>query len=132
MRTTITLDDALVARAKFLTGIEETPKLIRAALKALVEHEAARRLARLGGSDLDMPSVPRRQTEPFGMSPPSTFLSRADGALYSIVTAFPARVMLVSAVGLNLFSVTFRLPVAADNIVTAIAPAAIQEMVFTG
>jgi Arc/MetJ family transcription regulator len=58
MRTTLALDDELVARARELTGIEEKSALIRAALTALVERESARRLARLGGiaPDLEMPS----------------------------------------------------------------------------
>ena len=47
MRTTITLDDELLAKAQFYTGIREKSALVRAALKALVEREAARRLARL-------------------------------------------------------------------------------------
>ncbi len=64
MRTTVTLDDELVARAKRYTGIDETGALIRAALKALVEREAARRLARLGGTEPDLVAPPRRQTEP--------------------------------------------------------------------
>ncbi len=51
MRTTVTLDDELVAEAQFLTGIQEKSALIREALKKLIEREAARRLARLGGSD---------------------------------------------------------------------------------
>ncbi len=64
MRTTITLDDDLVAQAKRYTGIEETSSLVRAALKALVEREAARRLARLGGTEPDLIAPPRRRTEP--------------------------------------------------------------------
>src|SRR6516225_11951473 len=46
MRTTVTLDDELVAKAQFYTGIREKSALIREALKTLVEREAARRLAR--------------------------------------------------------------------------------------
>jgi Arc/MetJ family transcription regulator len=61
MRTTVTLDDDLVARAQKLTGIQEKPALLRAALKALVEREAARRLARLGGTAPDLKPVPRRR-----------------------------------------------------------------------
>src|SRR5690606_16090351 len=49
MRTTVTLDDGLFADAEELTGIKEKSALVNAALKALVEREAARRLARLGG-----------------------------------------------------------------------------------
>jgi Arc/MetJ family transcription regulator len=50
-RTTLVLDDDLVARAQALTGVEEKALLIREALKALIERESARRLARLGGSE---------------------------------------------------------------------------------
>jgi len=50
MRATITLDDELLARAAELTGIARKSDLVRAALTALVEREAARRLARLGGT----------------------------------------------------------------------------------
>ncbi len=64
MRTTITLDDDLLAKAQALTGVQEKSALVRMALKALVERETARRLARLGGSDPDLAPVPRRQTEP--------------------------------------------------------------------
>jgi len=64
MRTTITLDDDLLAKAQSLTGLQEKSALVRAALKALVERETARRLARLGGSEPAMSPVTRRQTEP--------------------------------------------------------------------
>ncbi|MBC7668055.1 type II toxin-antitoxin system VapB family antitoxin [Caulobacter sp. DWR2-3-1b2] len=64
MRTTLALDDDLLARATALTGIEEKTALVREALKALVERESARRLARLGGSEPDVASVPRRRPEP--------------------------------------------------------------------
>ena len=63
MRTTVTLDDELVDRAKSYTGIEETPALIREALKKLIEREAARRLARLGGTEPDLRPIPRRRTK---------------------------------------------------------------------
>jgi Arc/MetJ family transcription regulator len=54
VRTTITLDDDLVAASQECTGIQEKSALVRAALKALVERAAARRLARLGGSAPDL------------------------------------------------------------------------------
>lgn len=62
MRTTVNVDDELLARAKELTGISETASLVRYAVERLVEHEAARRLARLGGTmpDLDVPERQRR------------------------------------------------------------------------
>lgn len=50
MRTTIDLDDDLVKTARVLTGLKERSALVREALKALVEREAARRLAALGGA----------------------------------------------------------------------------------
>ena len=61
MRTTITLDDELVAAAQEYTGIKEKSALVRAALKALVEREAARRLARMGGTEPDLRLAPRRR-----------------------------------------------------------------------
>lgn len=64
MRTTLALDDDLMARATELTGIEEKASLVREALKALVERESARRLARLGGSEPALKPVPRRRAEP--------------------------------------------------------------------
>jgi Arc/MetJ family transcription regulator len=63
VRTTITLDDELVATAQQYTGIQEKSALVRAALKALVEREAARRLARLGGTQPDLRPVRRRRSK---------------------------------------------------------------------
>lgn len=64
MRTTITLDDELVSKARDFSGIQETSALLQEALKTMVEREAARRLARLGGSCPDLKPTPRRQSEP--------------------------------------------------------------------
>jgi Arc/MetJ family transcription regulator len=61
MRTTVTLDDALVARAEDLCGVKERGALLREALKALIEREAARRLARLGGAEPELGIAPRRR-----------------------------------------------------------------------
>jgi Arc/MetJ family transcription regulator len=47
--------------AQRLTGLTEKSAIVNAALKALVEREAARRLARLGGSQPDIEEVPRRR-----------------------------------------------------------------------
>jgi Arc/MetJ family transcription regulator len=63
MRTTVTLDDELVAKAQDYTGIREKSALIREALRVLIEREAARRLARLGGSEPDLATIPRRRTK---------------------------------------------------------------------
>ena len=60
MRTTLALDDELVDKAQAFTGLKEKSSLVREALKALVERESARRLARLGGSEADL-EAPRRR-----------------------------------------------------------------------
>ncbi|MDD9869598.1 MAG: type II toxin-antitoxin system VapB family antitoxin [Gammaproteobacteria bacterium] len=61
MRTTLNIDDELLAQAQAITNITEKPKLIREALQALVERESARRLARLGGCAPDIKPIPRRR-----------------------------------------------------------------------
>ncbi|HKT15778.1 MAG TPA: type II toxin-antitoxin system VapB family antitoxin [Allosphingosinicella sp.] len=61
MRTTISIDDELVAEAQKLTEIREKSSLVREALKALIERESARRLARLGGTDRQAAAGPRRR-----------------------------------------------------------------------
>jgi len=61
MRTTLALDDDLLAKATALTGLEEKPALIREALRALIQRESAKRLAQLGGSMPGLQDVPRRQ-----------------------------------------------------------------------
>jgi Arc/MetJ family transcription regulator len=62
MRTTLALDDDLVQRAQEYTGLTEKAALVREALKALIEREAARRLARLGGSEPQLKPVRRRRS----------------------------------------------------------------------
>lgn len=62
MRTTINLDDALLEKAGRMTGTKEKDALVREGLKALIERESARRLARLGGSEPELEAVPRRQS----------------------------------------------------------------------
>lgn len=64
MRTTLALDDELVARATQLTGTKQKSALVREALHALIERESARRLARLGGIEPGLTEIPRRRTEP--------------------------------------------------------------------
>lgn len=64
MRTTVALDDDLVAEAQRLTGTTEKTALVREALRALIERESARRLARLGGTEPDAKPVPRRRATP--------------------------------------------------------------------
>ena len=64
MRTTLALDDELLAEAQRLTGTREKSALVREGLKALIERESARRLARLGGSEPDLQPAPRRRVDP--------------------------------------------------------------------
>jgi Arc/MetJ family transcription regulator len=62
MRTTVNLDDRLLAQAQELCGLLERTSLLREALQALVERESARRLAALAGSQPDLQPVPRRRS----------------------------------------------------------------------
>jgi Arc/MetJ family transcription regulator len=62
MRTTLVLDDDLIAEAQRLTGIKEKTPLVREGLQALIERESARRLARLGGTEPTLGSIPRRRS----------------------------------------------------------------------
>jgi Arc/MetJ family transcription regulator len=62
MRTTLALDDELLAKARAFTGLDEKSALVREALKALIERESARRLARLGGSQPRLKAPPRRRS----------------------------------------------------------------------
>jgi Arc/MetJ family transcription regulator len=61
VRTTLALDDDLVAKAQSLTGVIEKSALVREAMKALIQRESARRLALLGGSQTDIGPIPRRR-----------------------------------------------------------------------
>ena len=60
MRTTLNIDDALLAQAREYTGETEKTTLVRMGLEALIQREAARSLAALGGT---MPAlaVPARR-----------------------------------------------------------------------
>jgi Arc/MetJ family transcription regulator len=61
LRTTVTLDEGLVARATELTGIAERSVLLREGLEALIRVESARRLAALGGTDPAASAATRRR-----------------------------------------------------------------------
>ena len=56
------LDDELLAEAARLTGTTERTALVHEGLRALIERESARRLARLGGSSPDIEPIPRRRS----------------------------------------------------------------------
>ena len=61
MRSTFTIDDELLEKAKYYSGINNTSVLVREALTALVQREAARRLAKMGGSQPGLKAPPRRR-----------------------------------------------------------------------
>jgi len=61
MRTTVTLNDELLTKARKYTGIQENSGLMNEALKALVEREAAHRLIALGGTMPGFKAAPRRR-----------------------------------------------------------------------
>jgi Arc/MetJ family transcription regulator len=64
MRTTLNIDDQLLDEARRITGVTEKTALVREGLRALIERESARRLARLGGSEPQLEAISRRQSEP--------------------------------------------------------------------
>jgi Arc/MetJ family transcription regulator len=61
MRTTINIDDELLRKAAKLTGTLDRSAMVREGLKALIERESARRLARLGGTQPGLKAPPRRR-----------------------------------------------------------------------
>jgi Arc/MetJ family transcription regulator len=62
MRTTLALDDELLAKAQALSGLSEKTALVREALQALIQRESAKRLALLGGSEPQLEDIPRRRS----------------------------------------------------------------------
>jgi Arc/MetJ family transcription regulator len=62
MKATIAIDDELFARAQEYAGDKEKSAVINEALKAYVQREAARRLARLGGTEPQLRPIPRRRS----------------------------------------------------------------------
>ncbi|MEA3288446.1 MAG: type II toxin-antitoxin system VapB family antitoxin [Candidatus Marinimicrobia bacterium] len=63
MRTTINIEEDLVAEASRLTGVKEKTSLVRMGLKALIAYESGRRLAKLGGSEPQLDDISRRRFE---------------------------------------------------------------------
>lgn len=62
MRTTVNSDDKLLAKATKLAGAMGRSAILGEALKALIERESARRLARLGGAQPSLQAAPRGRT----------------------------------------------------------------------
>lgn len=63
MRTTVTIDDDLIERAKKLTNVKETASVIRLAVEHMVAFESARGLVSLAGSEPNLKLTPRRRLE---------------------------------------------------------------------
>ena len=63
MRTTLNIDDELLAKAAELTGIKEKTSLVRLGLEALITRESAKRLATLGGTEPELDVIFRRRLE---------------------------------------------------------------------
>lgn len=61
MRTTINIDDELLAKATKLAGPMDRTAMVCEGLKALIERESAKRLARLGGTQPTLKAAPRRR-----------------------------------------------------------------------
>ena len=61
MRTTINIDDKLLAQAALITGLTERTLLIHEGLQALIQRESARRLVRLSGTQKTLKAPPRRR-----------------------------------------------------------------------
>ena len=62
MRTTLILDDALLAKAAELSGTKGKTARVHAGLNALIARESARRLAALGGTEKKARTAPRRRS----------------------------------------------------------------------
>ena len=62
MRTTINIDDELLAKAAKLAGPLDRSAVIHEGLRALIQRESARRLARLGGTERSLKVAPRRRS----------------------------------------------------------------------
>ena len=62
MRTTLHIDDRLFDKASKLTGIKEKTSLVRLGLEALIARESSKILAKLGGTEKKLETIPRRRS----------------------------------------------------------------------
>ena len=62
MRTTLNIDDKILEKASRLTGVTEKTALVRLGLEALIARESSKRLAKLGGTEDNLRSIPRRKS----------------------------------------------------------------------
>lgn len=61
MRTTIIIKDDMLSQAAALTGVKEKTALVHMGLEALIARASAARLAKLGGTERELRSIPRRR-----------------------------------------------------------------------
>jgi Arc/MetJ family transcription regulator len=61
MRTTLNIEDDLIAKASKMTGIKEKTRLVRLGLESLIARESGKRLAKLGGTEKQLKPIPRRR-----------------------------------------------------------------------
>ena len=61
MRTTLNIEDELLEKASKLTGIKEKTSLVKLGLEALITRESSKRLAKLGGTEKELTTIPRRR-----------------------------------------------------------------------
>lgn len=61
MRTTLNIEDRLIDKASKLTGVKEKTALIKLGLEALIARESSKRLAKLGGTEKQLKTIPRRR-----------------------------------------------------------------------
>ena len=61
MKTTLNIEDELIKKAAFLTGVSEKTSLVRMGLEALIARESAKRLAKLGGTEKNVKRISRRK-----------------------------------------------------------------------
>ncbi len=62
MRTTLNIEESLIEKASRMTGIKEKTTLVKLGLEALIARESGKRLAKLGGTEKQLKSIPRRGT----------------------------------------------------------------------
>jgi len=62
IRTTLNIKDELIEKAAKLTGIKEKTSLVKLGLEALIARESSKRLAKLGGTEKELKTIPRRKT----------------------------------------------------------------------
>ncbi len=72
MRTTVTLDDDLLADVEQLSGIRDRSRLLREALLEMRHRLASQRLALLAGTESGVVAPPRRRPPDFVSEPETT------------------------------------------------------------